>query len=222
MKSLAGIALAALVLVAAPRPALTVTVSGHGSVTSRPAGIRCPSHCTTHVGKGSKVTLSASPTSGSAFSHWSAPCGRARTCVLRLTAARTVHAFFRTLPAPPPPPPPAAKAGHYSGAYSDGSVFDFDVQAMVLSHLRFDFNGHCDNGSSLASNPVDVNGSFPVAGDGSVSGHITLNYPNATGTADFAGTLTPTGSGSGTLKIALTFTSGPSCNSTGTWTAQAS
>lgn len=221
MWRVAGIAAIALVLTSAPKQTLTVAVSGAGTVTSRPAGITCPPRCRLHARKGATIRLTASPKRGAAFSHWSKPCGTKRTCTLKLTAAKKVHAYFKARPAsPPPPPPPPAKPGDYTGTYSDGSVFDFTVQGTTLTSLKFDFNGHCSDGSNLASNPLDINGTFPIGSDGSISGHIALTYPNASGTADFAGNLTSGGSGSGKLQVSVDFNGGPSCTSTGTWTAQ--
>ena len=231
MKALGGIAVvaAALGLVGAaagaqPRVKLTIAVSGNGSVVSSPKGIDCKPRCTLKVRKGSRVKLTASPNDTAEFSHWSAPCGTTYTCTVRVTAARTVHAYFNAVPPappPPPPPPPPAKAGHYVGTYSDGTTFDFDVQGTSLTNLAFDFNGDCDNGGTQAGPLTTVDGIFGIGSDGSVSGHITLTYSNAAGSADFAGKLTSAGSGSGTLTISVTFSNGgPTCTSSGTWTAQ--
>jgi len=210
-------AIAALLLGVAPKQALTVSVSGGGRVTSQPAGIKCPSRCSVRVKKGLKVRLVATPGRGARFSRWSAPCGRSRTCTLRMTRARRVRAVFVAMP------PPPAKAGHYTGTYTDGSRFDFDVQGSSMMNLVFDFNGHCSVGGNLAGPLTSVTGTFPVGPDGAVSGHIALSFPNATGTADFAGTLTSSGTGSGTLTIDLDLVgSTVTCASTGTWTAQTS
>ncbi|MGH2936433.1 MAG: InlB B-repeat-containing protein [Gaiellaceae bacterium] len=201
----------------APKVTLTVVVTGKGHVSSKPVGIKCRSACKLHVKKGRHVALTATAVAGSTFSRWSAPCRTARTCKVVMAKSRSVHAFFKRRPAPPP----AAKPGHYAGTYSDGSMFDFDVQAAALTNLVFDFNGHCSNGGNLAGPATTVHGTFPVGKDGSVSGHVALTYSNATGTADFAGTFTPTGTGSGTLSISLAFADGgATCTSTGTWTAQ--
>lgn len=229
-----AIAVAALGLVgaaagAATKPTLTVAVSGDGTVTSSPAGINCRPTCKLHARKGAKVTLTASPNNGAEFSHWSAPCGTSFTCTVKMTGSRVVHAFFKAEPAPPPPPPPPpppAKLGHYKGRYSDGSFFNFDVSQPtataneVVTNLTFDFNGSCSNGGTQYDNGVTINGSFAVQSDGSFSGPITLTFSNANGTAALAGTLNTTGSGSGTLKISVTFNDGTACTSNGTWTAQ--
>lgn len=217
MKGVAVTAIAALLLGVAPKETLTVAVSGGGRVTSRPAGIACPSHCRLRVKKAAEIVLTAVPRRGAQFSRWSTPCGRSRTCVVRMTAARRVRAIFVAFP------PPRARAGTYTGTYTDGSRFDFDVQSATMRNLVFDFNGHCTNGGNLAGPLTSVNGSFPVGPGGVVSGHIALTYPNATGTADFAGTLTRGGTGSGTLTIDLVLDDGSgTCASAGTWTAQTS
>lgn len=228
-----AVAVAALGIVgaaagAAPKPTLTVAISGHGAVTSHPAGINCHPACKLHAHKGEKLTLTATPNSGSEFSHWSAPCGKNFKCTVKITGSRVVHAFFKAEPKPPapppppPPPPPPAKAGHYVGTYSDGTTFNFDVQGTTFTNLEFDFNGACSDGGTQAGPLTTVTGSFAIGSDGSVSGHITLTYSNASGAADFAGKLTTTGTGTGTLKISVTFSSGDdaTCTSSGTWTSQ--
>lgn len=206
---------------------LTVAVTGSGSVVSSPKGIACKPKCTLHAHAGAKVVLTARPKPGFVFSHWSAPCGTSSTCTVKMTKARNEHAYFAAVSKPPPPPPPPApppapaKAGHYVGTYTDGTTFDFDVQSTSLTNLSFDFNGACDNGGTQAGPLTTVNGTFGIGTDGSVSGHITLDYSNAAGTADFAGNLTSSGTGTGTLKISVTFSNGgPTCTSSGTWTAQ--
>jgi hypothetical protein len=206
---------------------LTVAVTGGGSVLSTPKGIACKPRCALHVRRGARVVLSAHAKPGFEFSHWSAPCGTSAKCTVKMTKARTEHAYFTAVSKPPPPPPapapppPPAKAGHYAGTYSDGTTFDFDVQGTSLTNLAFDFNGDCDNGGTQAGPLTTVNGTFGIGSDGSVSGHITLTYSNAAGSADFAGKLTSSGTGSGTLKISVTFSNGgPTCTSNGAWTAQ--
>ena len=227
----AALALAGAASGSAAKPILTISISGPGSVTSHPAGISCRPHCTLHGRVGEKVTLVAAASANAEFSHWSAPCGTSDPCTIKLTGSRVIHAFFKATPTPPPapspppppaPPPPQAKSGHYPGTYSDGSTFTFDVQGSVLTNLAFDFNGHCSDGGNLAGPVTQITGSFPIASDGSVSGHITLDYSNASGAADFAGRLTSAGSGSGTMTISVSFNDGSAtCTSSGTWTAQA-
>ena len=96
-------------------PTLTVTVGGSGSgrVTSGPAGISCPGTCSSSFAPGTKVTLTATASSGSTFSGWSGACSGTGGCVLTMTGAHSVTASFGTATkttttgtSPPPPPPP--------------------------------------------------------------------------------------------------------------------
>jgi hypothetical protein len=79
---------------------LQVTVGGSGTVTSNPAGISCSGtagNCTQSFDSGTKVTLTASPTSGNTFVGWTGACsGSAGSCTITLTAAASVGASFAT------------------------------------------------------------------------------------------------------------------------------
>lgn len=60
-----------------PAPQLSVTVTGQGTVTSKPAGINCSSGtCSTRFGGGTDVCLTATPGANSTFTDWtgSASC----------------------------------------------------------------------------------------------------------------------------------------------------
>lgn len=75
--------------------AVSKTGNGAGTVTSAPAGISCGSTCSYEFAKGTKVTLTAAPDSGSTFSGWSgAGCSGAKTCSVTLNAAASVQANF--------------------------------------------------------------------------------------------------------------------------------
>jgi hypothetical protein len=77
------------------RDALTVTRagSGLGSVSSVPAGIACPSTCSTGFPAGEVVTLTASAPEHSSFVGWSGGgCAGAGSCQITLTAATAVTA----------------------------------------------------------------------------------------------------------------------------------
>ena len=71
--------------------ALSVTLSGAGTVTSAPAGISCGSTCTASFAAGTKVTLSASAGNGYQFTGWSGACTGA-SVNRRATAAATTPA----------------------------------------------------------------------------------------------------------------------------------
>jgi hypothetical protein len=68
--------------------------TGAGTVSSTPAGISCGTTCSASYASGTAVTLTAAAASGSTFAGWSGACTGAATCVLSMTAARTVTATF--------------------------------------------------------------------------------------------------------------------------------
>ncbi|HYD41380.1 MAG TPA: cellulase family glycosylhydrolase [Anaeromyxobacter sp.] len=81
--------------------AVTVTKAGTGSgtVTSNTGGINCGTTCSATYASGSTVTLTAAAASGSTFGGWSGACtGTSTTCVLSMTAQRTVTATFNGAP----------------------------------------------------------------------------------------------------------------------------
>ncbi|MGI8518497.1 MAG: InlB B-repeat-containing protein [Acidimicrobiia bacterium] len=75
---------------------LTVTKAGAGSgtVTTSPAGIKCGSDCTETYTSGTTVTLTARVGRGSTFTGWSGACSGTGSCVVSMTAAKSVTATF--------------------------------------------------------------------------------------------------------------------------------
>ncbi len=75
---------------------LNVSVIGAGRVTG--GGISCgsgSSTCTAGETSGSTVTLTATPASGATFTRWGGACsGTARTCIVTMSAAKSVTATF--------------------------------------------------------------------------------------------------------------------------------
>ena len=75
--------------------ALSVSISGSGTVTSNPVGINCGFDCTENYNSGTSVILTAIPASGYSFSGWSGACsGTSTTCTVPMTAAKSVTASF--------------------------------------------------------------------------------------------------------------------------------
>ena len=74
---------------------VSLTGTGSGSVTSKPAGISCPSDCTESYAAGTVVTLRAVARPGSMFAGWSGACtGAAVTCTVTMSGSRSVTARF--------------------------------------------------------------------------------------------------------------------------------
>jgi List-Bact-rpt repeat protein len=73
--------------------------TGDGTVTSQPAGIKCPGSCQAEFNAQRQVTLTATPAPGSAFAGWSGACTGTGTCQVTTSEATTVNAEF--VPAPP-------------------------------------------------------------------------------------------------------------------------
>ena len=72
--------------------------TGSGSVTSDVGGIDCGATCTAQVARTTEtaplVTLTATPTSGSAFQGWTGACTGTGTCTVSMGQARAVTAQF--------------------------------------------------------------------------------------------------------------------------------
>ena len=82
-----------------PSHALSVQVSGDGTVTSAPAGIDCGKTCTaTFTGP---VTLTATSAAGSTFSGWDGACSGTDGCTVAMSVDASVRATFRAGTMPP-------------------------------------------------------------------------------------------------------------------------
>jgi PKD repeat protein len=79
---------------------LTVTRSGDGSgtVSSGDGQIDCGADCEGEYESGAKVTLTATPASGSEFKGWNGACSGAGPCEVAMTAAKLVGAEFASVP----------------------------------------------------------------------------------------------------------------------------
>jgi Divergent InlB B-repeat domain/Abnormal spindle-like microcephaly-assoc'd, ASPM-SPD-2-Hydin len=69
--------------------------AGAGTVTTSPAGILCGVRCSAAFARGTAVTLTATPATGSSFTGWSGGgCSGTDTCTVMMIAARSVTATF--------------------------------------------------------------------------------------------------------------------------------
>jgi hypothetical protein len=83
-----------------PEVALSLLLTGAGSVTSDLPGVACSAACTTQWDQGTPVTLSATPATGQRFVRWSGGCAGNGSCALSLAQAATVTAVFGPLTIP--------------------------------------------------------------------------------------------------------------------------
>jgi hypothetical protein len=82
-----------------PVQALTVTVTGTGTVSSNPAGVQCPGDCSEAFVQGTSVVLSAAAGTNQVLEAWSGGgcSGAATTCTVSMSATRAVTARFGPL-----------------------------------------------------------------------------------------------------------------------------
>jgi hypothetical protein len=140
-------------------PTLTVTLAGAGTgtVTSTPAGINCPTQCSSSFLSGTSVTLSATAASGSVFGGWNGPCTGTAACILSITSGQTVGANFSVGQAPDftvTPSPTAATV-------SPGGTASFTVQVTALGGFSGAVTLSCSApaapGVSCSFSPASVN-----------------------------------------------------------------
>ncbi len=81
----------------ASAPKLSVAVVGTGRGTVTGSSISCPGKCAASYPAGRKVTLTATPDSGSRFAGWSGGgCGGTGMCTVTMSSNRTITATFTT------------------------------------------------------------------------------------------------------------------------------
>ncbi len=84
---------------------LTITLYGQGTVSTSQGQTCSVSPCVLTLPYKSRITLTATPTTGSSFTSWSGACsGTSRTCSLTMSRNRSVTATFSTVSTPPPTP----------------------------------------------------------------------------------------------------------------------
>jgi hypothetical protein len=86
---------------------LTVNVepSGYGYVTGSAGGISCPVNCNAPYGAEASIALTAHPSTGAQFDHWSGACSGSGGCVVLMDGPKHVTAHFTGAPFIPPTTP---------------------------------------------------------------------------------------------------------------------
>jgi hypothetical protein len=227
--TLAGVMSAVLLLAGSATPAgaatterLAVAVVGPGTVTSSPAGISCPGHCTATFPVGATVVLAETSQKGSKFVQWGGACAGAVTCRVKLSSSLvSVAAEFSAGPKPQPQPVSTrsvAAPGSYSVPLSSGHYYGFSffvspggasvVNVAVVDILACTPAGSFPNSDQIVIPKVAIapNGSF--AATASQTG--VFDNAKAKFTYSFAGRFRPaTASGpptaTGTLRDTVVF-----------------
>ncbi len=185
--------------VAPPSHALTVSLAGAGSgtATSDPAGIGCPGTCAAAFAQGTVVTLSATPAAGSVFAGWSGEgCAGTGSCVVTMTAARSVTATFDAAVAPASlsATPPSLDFGGQSMnttspalavTLANTSASPLSVTSVTAS-TGFAVTHDCATLAAGASCTSSV--AFTPAAQGSFNGTLTVQASTGTLTVPLAGT----------------------------------
>ncbi len=159
-------ALAHVTNLAAPTDALTVTVSGSGTVTSSPSGISCPGACSALYGMSTTVTLTATPGSGAKFNGWSGACSNTSgTCAVILSSPQSVTATFSASTVIANPGPTVSGGRFHSLALAaDGTVRAWGDD--TLGELG---DGAASGNTATSTVPIQVSG---------LSGIVALSASN--------------------------------------------
>lgn len=118
---------------------VTRTGTGSGQVTSSPAGISCGADCSESYSDGTRVTLTASASSGSTFAGWSGGgCSGTGSCVVPMSQVRSVSASFAANPPEPTPTPTPAPAPQPDNQFvvSNRSVRITSSSVSMSSNVR--------------------------------------------------------------------------------------
>ncbi len=191
---------------------LTVTKSGTGSgtVTSSTGGIACGATCgPVNIASGTAVTLTAAPASGSTFGGWGGACTGTGSCIVTMTAARSVTATFN---GPSGFALTVTKSGTGTGTVTSstgGISCGSTCSATYTSGTVVTLTAAAASGSTFASWSGACTGSTATC-------TVTMSQARAVnaafnGPSGFALTVTKSGTGTGTVTSS---TGGINCGST--------
>jgi hypothetical protein len=173
--------------------------TGSGTVTSSPAGINCGATCSAEYLEGETVTLTASPSAGSEFVEWEGcEFESGVECEVTIEGETEVTAVFALEPTPTftlevevkgpgtvSAPEDINCPGVCAGSYSEGETVTLTAEPSLGSEF-VEWEG-CDEESG---NECEVT----MDGDRTVSATFEAEPPS-----EFALTVTPAGTGSGTV-----------------------
>ena len=138
--------------------ALTVSVTGGGSVSSADKVFSCGNKCYGVYAQGATVTLTAKANSGSTFTSWGGACaGNVATCTVSMGAEKTVTALFTTV----------AAGGGGGGGGGGASQFKVSVSRSNTGTVLSNLPGiNCGNNCSanFAANSLITLTATPPAG----------------------------------------------------------
>jgi hypothetical protein len=154
---------------------LSVNTAGTGSGTVTGTGISCPGDCSQAYVSGTSVTLTAAASAGSVFTGWSGACTGTGSCIVSMTAARSVTATFTADSTPPVVSSIVRAAASPSSAASVNFTVTFSESVTGVG--SGDFNLTTTGVSGAAVSGVSGSGSiYTVAvNTGSGNGTIRLN-----------------------------------------------
>ena len=98
--------------------------TGSGTVSSSPPGIDCGATCAATYDYNTSVTLTATPAIGSTFLGWAGSCSGTGSCVVTMSAARSVSATFADTTVPTVTSVTSSLA---NGSYKAGQVVPVQV-----------------------------------------------------------------------------------------------
>ena len=206
-----------------PSFSLSVTLAGtgKGTATSSPAGISCPSTCTANYNSGASVTLMALPAHGSKFAGWSGSCAGTGSCIISMTASRTVTATFTAVPVVGLSPSVLSFGGQLinstSGAktaiLTNGGGAPLNISSIVASG-DYSVSHNCPVSPSTlaAGSSCSITVTFTPTVPGLVPGEVTItdnaggspHLVNLTGTGLTPITFSPASLSFGTLNVGTT------------------
>jgi Divergent InlB B-repeat domain/FG-GAP-like repeat len=137
--------------------ALSVSITGSGSVSSSPGGISCGATCSANFNNGTVVSLTPNPLAGNVFGGWSGACTGTGACQVTMNAAKSVFATFNTV----------TIAGRRGDVNGDGKADLFWRQTAPSTGVSW----WLMNGSTATStNYFDVGSEWQIADVGDLNG----------------------------------------------------